>query len=81
MRLALRLTVRATVVFVLYWVLAPVILWVNERQTHFIESCVFGAVAAFIPWRRAWRTGRSHFGSVGETFLNSRAVERELAGH
>jgi hypothetical protein len=50
------LLVRALVFFVLYWSLAPAALFGHEVRWQFIESCIFGVVAAFVPWRRSWTT-------------------------
>jgi hypothetical protein len=55
------LLVRVLVFFVLYWSLAPAALFGHEVRWQFIESCVVGVVAAFVPWRRSWRTLRAGF--------------------
>jgi hypothetical protein len=65
LRSALMRLVRALLFFVVYWSFAPVVLWDNERQTHFIESCVFAVIATFVPWRRTWRAARSRAHPLG----------------
>jgi hypothetical protein len=40
-----------------------------QRKWQFIESCIFGVIAAFIPWRRSWsglRARFSHFAKPSE---------------
>jgi hypothetical protein len=63
MKVALRrvslLLVRALVFFVLYWSLAPAGLFGHEVRWQFVESCVFGVVAAFVPWRRGLQAMRA----------------------
>ena len=53
-RRALLLLARALLFFVIYWGLAPAALYGHETKWQFIESCIFGVVAAFVPWRRGW---------------------------
>jgi hypothetical protein len=63
-RRALLLLARALLFFVLYWGLAPAALYGHETKWQFIESCVFGVVAAFVPWRRGWKALQARSGSA-----------------
>ena len=51
-RHALLFVARALLFFVLYWGLAPAALFGHDTKWQFIESGVFGVVAALVPWGR-----------------------------
>lgn len=55
---------RALLFFVLYWGIAPAALYGHETKWQFIESCVVGVVAAFVPWRRAWKALQGRTGNA-----------------
>ena len=63
-RRALLLLARALLFFVLYWGLAPAALYGHETKWQFIESCVVGVVAAFVPWRRVLKALQSRTGNA-----------------
>jgi hypothetical protein len=60
---------RALLFFVLYWGLAPAAFYRHETKWQFIESCVVGVVAAFVPWRRGWKALQARTGSASTQSL------------
>jgi hypothetical protein len=63
-RRALLLLARALLFFLLYWGLAPAALYGHETKWQFIESCVVGVVAAFVPWRRGLKALQARTGNA-----------------
>jgi hypothetical protein len=77
---------RALLFFVLYWGLAPAALFGHDTKWQFIESCVFGVVAALVPWGRGLEALRARGGNASPEPLvvdkpGAEPDARDGAGH